>query len=371
MRLFKSLISLCAIIGLLVSLTGCPTVANRGENQIQDLIQNLSPNHGQEQNQKPKGMAYFAFFDTVSYIYSYSGDSQEDFEARCEGASKVLEGYHQLFDIYYEYSGVTNLRTLNENAGGEAMVVDEKLVDFLLYAKELYEATDGEMNIMMGSVLRLWHDCREQAGSDPKNARIPTKEELAEANKHTSMSFLEIDKENKTVRITDPEASIDVGALGKGYATEKAAEYLKSVGAESYVLNIGGNIRIIGNKPDGSGWGTGIKDPADSERYAMTLTLADTSCVTSGDYERYFTVDGKRYHHIIDKDTLMPATYFSSVTVITPNSGMADALSTALFAMSYEDGLALVEKIGDVEVLWITPDGTKYYTDGIEEMIRK
>lgn len=316
-------------------------------------------------------MVNFTYFDTVSYVYSYAGDSQEVFEANVNSVFEILGEYHRLFDIYYEHSGVTNLRTLNKNAGGEAMVVDEKLIDFLLYAKELYEVTDGEMNIMMGSVLRLWHDCREDASSDPANARIPTEAELEEANKHTDISLLEIDEENNTVRITDPQASIDVGALGKGYATEKAAEYLKSVDAESYVLNIGGNIRIIGHKPDGSGWGTGIKDPLNSERYAMILTIADTSCVTSGDYERFFTVKGKRYHHIIDKDTLMPADHFSSVSIITADSGLADALSTALFSMSYEDGKALVEKLGNVDVLWIKSDGTQYYTDGIENMIKK
>ncbi len=353
MKLFKSLISLGAIIGLLVILTGCPTVANR------------------EETKSPLGKVNFTYFDTVSYVYSYAGDSQETFDANANAAFELLGEYHRLFDIYYEHTGVTNLRTLNKNAGGEPMVVDEKLIDFLLYAKELYKTTNGEMNIMMGSVLRLWHDCREAASNNSESARIPTEAELAEANKYTDMSFLEIDEKNNTVRITDPRASIDVGALGKGYATEKAAQYLKSVGAESYVLNIGGNIRIIGHKPDGSGWGTGIKDPADTDRYAITLTLADTSCVTSGDYERYFSVGSQRYHHIIDKDTLMPATYFSSVSIFTEDSGLADALSTALFAMSYEEGRAIVEDLGNVDVIWITPDGEMYYTDGIEELIRK
>jgi thiamine biosynthesis lipoprotein len=337
-------------LGLLVILTGCPESAHKAE---------------------PKGMVYFSYFDTVSYIYSYAGDPQKDFEARCEGVSAILEEYHRLFDIYYEYSGVTNLRTLNKNAGGEPTKVDRKLVDFLLYAKELYDSTNGEMNIMMGSVLRLWHDCREEAGEDPQNARIPTAEELSKAAKYTDISYLEIDEEKCTVRITDPNAAIDVGALGKGYATEKAAEYLKINGCNSYVLNIGGNIRIIGHKPDGSGWGTGIKDPEDPQSYALTLTLADTSCVTSGDYERYFVADGVKYHHIIDKDTLMPAMYFSSVTVITEDSGLADALSTALFAMSYEDGLALIQKLGNIEVLWIKADGTQYRTDGLNKLIKK
>ena len=96
--------------------------------------------------------------------------------------------------------------------------------------------------------------------------------------------------------------------------------------------------------------------------------LADTSCVTSGDYERFYSVDGKQYHHVIDKDTLMPSTYFRSVSIITENSGLADALSTALFSMSYEDGRALVDKIGNIDVLWISDDGMRY-TDGIAKLI--
>ncbi len=353
MKLFKLLLSLVVILGLLAILAGCPKIADKAVSA------------------EPKGMVYFDFFDTVSYIYSYAGDSQEAFEERCKGASDILLQYHKLFDIYYEHSGVTNLRTLNLNAGGEAMKVDEKLIDFLLYAQELYTLTGGEMNIMMGSVLSIWHDCREQAGNNPANARIPTQDELNEARLHTDISTLEIDKENLTVRITDPKASIDVGALGKGYATEKAVQYLRSVGAESYVLNIGGNIRIVGHKTDGTSWATGIKNPENPETYVKTLMLADTSCVTSGNYERFFSVDGKQYHHIIDKDTLMPADFFSSVSIITPDSGLADALSTALFAMPYEDGLELVQKIGNVEVLWITADGTQYATPGIENLVKK
>ena len=336
------------VLGLLVVMTGCPETANKAE---------------------PKGMVYFTFFDTVSYIYSYKVETNEQFGKNCEGVSEILEEYHRLFDIYHEYSGVVNLRTLNKNAGGEAMVVDEKLIDFLLYAKELYALTNGEMNVMMGSVLRLWHDCREAAGKNPNSAVIPTEDKLAEAANHVDFSSLEIDEENCTVRISDPEASIDVGALGKGYATEKAAEYLIEKGALSYVLNIGGNIRIIGQKPDGSGWLTGIKDPFDPESYAKRITISDVSCVTSGIYERYFVVDGSRYHHVIDKDTLMPSEHFASVTVITSDSGLADALSTALFCMSYEDGLALVQSIGGVEVFWVANDGTQYMTEGFVALV--
>ena len=345
MKKLKRLFCLCLVTGLLTILAGCPATA-----------------HGAE----PKGMAYFTYFDTVSYIYSYASDGQEAFEANCALASGILEKYHQLFDIYHAYAGVVNLATVNANAGGEALEVDPELIAFLLDAKEMYALTGGEMNVMMGSVLKLWHDCRENASQDPENAAIPTQAALTQAAEHTDMDALEIDEAKNTVRIADPEASLDVGALAKGYATEQAAQALKNAGVEGYVLNIGGNIRTIGTKADGSGWTTGIKDPQNTDQFAARVILQDTSCVTSGNYERYFTVNGVRYHHIIDPTTNFPAGHFSSVTVITPDSALADALSTALFCMTYEDGLALTEKLGNVEVLWIAPDGTQYKTPGLE-----
>lgn len=349
MKILKSLSCLCLIWGLLVFMTGCPQSAVKTE---------------------PQGKVYYTFFDTVSYIYNYAGDPNEVFDEKSLIAAQILEEYHNLFDIYYEHSGINNLCTVNKNAGGEPLKVDRKLIDFLLYAKELYTLTNGEMNVMMGAVLRPWHDCRTAAKTDPANASIPDIELLKEAAKHISIDLLEIDEENLTVRISDPAASIDVGAVGKGYATEMAARALEAAGVNSYVLNIGGNIRIIGEKPDGSGWLTGIKDPATGgSTYAEYITLANTSCVTSGTYERFFTVGGVRYHHIIDKDTLMPAEYFASVSIITKDSGLADTLSTALFTMSYEEGLALVTSIGGVEVLWITPDGEKLMTEGFRLLV--
>ncbi|MCR5664695.1 MAG: FAD:protein FMN transferase [Oscillospiraceae bacterium] len=321
---------------------------------------------------EPKGTVYYTYFDTVSYVYDYAGDSAERFDDRSAEVSHILSDYHKLFDIYHEYSGVVNLCTLNAAAGGEALEVDPRLVGFLLYAKELYERTDGEMNVMLGAVLRLWHDCREAASEKPSEASIPTEEALREAAKHTDIALLEIDPVNNTVRISDPLASIDVGALGKGYATECAAEALEQMGAAGYVLNIGGNIRCIGDRPDGSGWLTAIRDPdPEAEDYACRIRIRDTSCVTSGVYERYFTVAGKQYHHIIDKDTLYPAAYYSSLTVVTRDSGLADALSTALFCMPWEDGSRLAASMDGVEALWIFPDGEQRCTPGFAARIEE
>lgn len=345
-RLVRRAVCLVCLLSVLLSLCAC------GEEEIPESI-------------TPQGMAYYTYFDTVSYVYSYAGDSAERFSDLSADVSHILKEYHELFDIYHEYSGITNLCTINKNAGGEPVPVEGKLISFLEEAAALYDTTGGEMNVMLGSVLSLWHECREDG------TRIPTDEELSQAAEHTDISCLEIDRENGTVRISDPEASIDVGAFGKGYATEMAARYLEELGAESYVLNVGGNIRIVGEKPDGSGWVTKIKNPVDEDGpFAATLLLSDTSCVTSGVYERFFTVNGVRYHHIIDRDTLYPSEYYSSLTVVCKNSGLADALSTALFCMPQEQGAALAEQLG-VEVLWIYPDGSTENTPGLSAMLQK
>ena len=312
---------------------------------------------------------FFGCFDTVCTVYGYADESEVDFEENCEKIQADLQKYHRLFDIYNEYEGIVNLATVNKNAGGDFLTVDREIIELLLYAKELYTLTNGEMNIMMGSVLSLWHDCRIDASDG--NVHLPDSDQLTEAANHTAINLLEIDEKNSAVRISDPHASIDVGAIAKGYATERTAEMLEKSGVNSYVLDVGGNIRIIGEKPDGDGWVTGIKSPFDDGEYVKRVNISDTSCVTSGNYERYFELDGERYHHIIDKDTLYPSKHFASVTVICRDSALADALSTALFCMSLEDGKALVEGLDGVCVLWVKNDGKTYMTKGFEELLEE
>ena len=334
------------------------------------VLPSVSCNFGDgEKTKEPQTQArsYYEFFDTVSVIFSYLGDPEEEFAGNCNAVSELLGEYHKLFDIYYEYSGINNIKTINKNAGISPVEVDEKLIDFLTYCKELYAITDGRTNVAMGSVLKLWHDCREEAEEDISAARIPSEDALTEARKHCNIDSLIIDKAAGTVYISDPDMSLDVGAVGKGYATEKAAKLLIDRGVTSYVLNIGGNIRAIGEKVTGSGWVTGITNPnkLSSESFVCKVSIKDVSLVTSGDYERYYTVDGVKYHHIIDPDTLMPADYFTSVSVFTPDSGFADALSTALFCMSYEDGRALAESLGNVEVIWVDTEYNVKHTGGV------
>lgn len=317
----------------------------------------------------PKKETYFEFFDTVSVIYSYADDSDAEFEENCTDVRAILEKYHKLFNIYYEYAGINNLCTINRKAYIEPVTVDAELIDFLLYAKELYTLTNGEMNIAMGAVTRLWHDERELA--EDGEGKLPDHDKLVRVSEFTDINSIVIDREASTVFFTSDAVRIDVGALGKGYATEKAAQHLEEKGVSGYVLDIGRNIRCIGEKPSGEGWRIGIANPDKTQSsYIKTLMLTDISCVTSGNYERFYTVDGKRYHHIIDKDTLMPSEHFTLVNVICKDSGLADALSTALFCMPREDGEKIARAVG-AEVLWLTPSGEIFITEGFADYVIK
>ncbi len=313
---------------------------------------------------KEKGLQKFSdysfeFFDTVSTITGYA-ESREAFDEIASSAFAELQEYHRLYNIYYRYEGMENLRTINDRTDGEhrTVTVDRRIIDLLLYAKELYALTDGNMNIAMGSVLSIWHQYRTEGIDDPENAELPPMERLLAASEHTDIANLVIDEEASTVTLTDPKMTLDVGAIAKGYAVEMVAQSLEKRGISGYCLNVGGNVRTIGKKPDGSGWTVGLEDPLGGDNYIAYLTLTGQSLVTSGSYQRYYLVNGERYHHIIDPETLMPAEGFVAVSILTPHSGQGDGLSTALFCMPLEDGLALVESIPDTEAQWVLPDGT-------------
>ena len=231
----------------------------------------------------------------------------------------------------------------------------------LYYSKEMYYKTDGIMNIAMGSVLSLWHDYRALGKDNPAEASLPPMEKLKEASLHCDIEKMVIDEENSTVTLTDPLMKLDVGAIAKGYAVECVAGMLEEKGVTGYVLNVGGNVRTIGTKGDGTPWTVGIENP-DGGDYLAYLKLSGQSLVTSGSYQRYYYVDGKPYHHIIHPGTLMPSEGFLSVSVVCKDSGLADALSTTLFCLSLEEGIALVEKFPDAQAMWVDEDGVMSYS---------
>jgi thiamine biosynthesis lipoprotein len=190
-------------------------------------------------------------------------------------------------------------------------------------------------------------------------------------SEHISIDSIVIDTENMTVEITDPLVRIDVGAIAKGYTAELIKKELVSMGKSGLVLDMGGNLCAIGAKPNGDGWKSGIRNPLHqsegAEPYIRTVNLKNASLVTSGVYERYYVVGGVRYHHILDPETLMPENRYLSVTVHTEHSGIADALSTAIFNMDYEDAVNFIKDFGKAEVTFVFNDGSYSVVDGTEK----
>ena len=324
------------------------------------------------EQQKNKYTAHsFDYFDTVATITGYE-TSQAEFDKISNEIFSQLAEYHKLYTIYHRFDGMENLCTINEVKDGahRTVKVDRRIIDMLLYAKEMYNKTDGMLNIAMGSVLSLWHDYRTIGKDNPENASLPPMAQLLEAAKHTDIDKVLIDEENLNVTLTDPLMKLDVGAIAKGYATEQIALYLEEKGVTGYLLNIGGNVRAIGSKPDGSDWLVGIEN-ANRDDYLAYLEIADKSVVTSGSYQRYYTVDGKRYHHIIHPDTQMPATEFTSVSILCKDSGLGDALSTAIFCMPLEKGKTLIESMNEVEAMWLSVDGNITVSSGWNKYIKK
>lgn len=316
----------------------------------------------------------FDYFDTVTTVTGYEKD-KEEFDKVIEFIFTELNEYHKLYNIYSRYEGLENLCTINELKDGEhrTVTVDKKIIDMLLYAKEMFYITDGNTNVALGSVLSIWHDYRELGISEPYNATIPPIETLQGADLYSDISNVIIDSENSTVFLAHPKTRLDVGAVAKGYAVEMVAQGLEKMGVSGYVLNVGGNVRTVGLKPNGEKWLVGIENPIEDshEPYSAYLYLESESLVTSGSYQRFYIVDGKNYHHIIDKDTLMPAEGYLSVSVVCKSSADGDALSTALFCMDLEEGKSLVESLPDTEAMWILEDGTKVFSSGFKKYTEK
>ena len=209
----------------------------------------------------------------------------------------------------------------------------------------------------MGSVLNIWHNYRENALNNNVYA-IPTNTELIEASKHTGINSIVIDENNSTVFIKDKYTSIDVGAIAKGYAADYAVKYLKSKGIKVALINLGGNVIAINDK-DKESFKTGVVSPNNNDEYIYSFDLSNQSAVTSGNYQRYYDYNGKRYHHIIDSKTLFPSENNKEVTVVTNSSLEGDVFSTALFILPYDEGVKLA-KDNNLKVMWIDKNDKQY-----------
>ena len=308
---------------------------------------------------------FLTLFDTVTTMVGFA-ESEDAFRETAQQLHDQLLEYHQLFDIYNDYDGIVNLKTVNAHAGEEPVVVDERILSLLHDCKDFYGASGGKVNAAMGSVLKLWHEAREDGINDPANACLPGEESLLEASRHMDFDKVILDTEKNTVFFADPSIRLDVGAVAKGWSVQRVCE----TAPQGLLISVGGNVCATGPKDaEGTAWVVGVQNPDGGDDYLHTLSLTRGSVVTSGDYQRAYVVNGELYHHIIDPDTLYPARYWRSVTVVCQDSGLGDMLSTALFLLPREEGQALLNAF-HAEAMWVDAQGEQFYSPGFETMIR-
>ena len=320
--------------------------------------------------------SFFDTFDTLTQVVGYT-KSEQEFQIYVEKIHTRFQELHRYYDIYNNYEGMNNVKTINDNAGIKPVKVDQEIIDLILFAKEWYKQTGGKTNIAMGAVLEIWHEYREQGMDDPQNAKLPPMEVLQDALAHTDMDKIVVDTENSTVYLADQWMSLNVGAIAKGYATEIVAKEIMAEGFTSGIISAGGNIRVLGKPLDGirERWGVGIQNPdklivSDEQNMLDTIFINNASVVSSGDYQRYYFVDGKAIHHLIDPQTLMPGEYYRAVTVVAKDSGIADLLSTEVFLLPYEKSRKLIESFEGAEAIWVMADGTIESTDGMKKIMK-
>ncbi|MBO5995465.1 MAG: FAD:protein FMN transferase [Firmicutes bacterium] len=324
------------------------------------------------------------YFDTICEItiFGFSegvveDSTEEGFTKACDeviaDTFKLMSDYEDTLSRTVEGSDVDRLN----KAGGEAVKVSPETLEVIEKGMEFGDISSGAFDITVGKASELW-DFHESLTEEP--SEVPSKEALKEASKHIDYTKIQVDEKAGTVKLTDPEMMLDLGGIAKGYIADKTAEYLRSRGVTSAIVNLGGNIEVVGGKTQGytsgdqewTDFSLGIRDPGSSTGGLLGVYPGkDVTVVTSGTYERFIEVDGVRYHHILDSETGYPVdTDVEQVSIIAQSghSVDCDGLSTACLALGVEKGTELIQELnrdgrfGEIEGIFVSEEGEVTYT---------
>ena len=292
---------------------------------------------------------------TVVTITLYGEQAQE-------GVNAAFQKAKDLEKILSSQNEKSELHKVNQSAYDHEVEVSDALFTVAQRSLQYCKETDGALDCTIGKINDLW-------AFGTGNAKLPDEEEITPLLVDKGYEQVQLDEEKRTIRFLNPNIQLDFGATAKGFAADEIKNMLvEEYGITCGIINLGGNIITIGAKYDGQPWGIGITDPNDTTRAVSTEYLTNATAVTSGNYERYFIEDGVRYHHILDPKTGYSANNgLISTTIITENSMLADALSTATYVMGLEKAYAYIESLDDVEAIFITDDGTVVKTSGITD----
>jgi thiamine biosynthesis lipoprotein ApbE len=296
-----------------------------------------------------------------------------------EAFNDVFKEINRLDYLMSNYKEESELSKVNKNAASEPTTCDNELAYVIEQSLQYSDITDGAFDITIGPLMKKWGFFKEQG-------RVPNKEELKSVLKSVSYKNIIIGEEVKKSLFRDPSivktisfkhsgTQIDLGGIGKGYAVDMAIRVLKGNGINSALINFAGNIYAYGTPPEKDSWVIGLQHPRKSERLLGSFEIRDKAVSTSGDYEKFFTIDGERYSHIIDPRTGSPVKGIVCVTIVTDNATRADALSTGVFVLGLDKGMDLIEKLSDVEGIIIYEDADSRLSikasSGMEALFRR
>lgn len=288
------------------------------------------------------------YFDTVVSITLYGDDAKY-----IDDCFDICDSYEKKISNTIEDSEISKINKHN----GYIKVSDDTL-EILKKGIEYGDISGGQFDITIGGLSDLWP-------FGDKSPHVPDSNLIDNAVKHVNYKNIIIDGNN--VMLKDNESKIDLGGIAKGFIADKLKSYLKSKGVKNGIINLGGNILLIGKKPDGTNYNIGIKKPFEENDISATVSVNDYSVVSSGNYERYFYENDKLYHHILDVKTGYPVTNdLLSVSIISKKSVDGDGFSTTCFTMGLKEGMKLINNTKDVEAVFIDADYKIHCSDGLK-----
>ena len=283
-----------------------------------------------------------------------------DEAAALDAFDAVYAEFERLEQLMSTWRPASEISRLNAAAGGAPVRVSPDVIDVLQLAAGISESTGGKFDITFGALSGLWRFDEDMDGSIPDRAEVEARLPLI------AWEDVEIDADAGTARLARAGMSVNLGGIGKGYAVDRGVDILREAGLDTFLIQAGGDL-YVGGEPEGRPWRLGIQDPRGPAGTPFArMELTDATFSTSGDYERYFVRDGVRYHHILDPDLGQPARTSRSVTIVTSRAVLADALSTGIFILGAEEGLALVERLDDVEGVIVDADNQVHVSSGLE-----
>lgn len=259
-----------------------------------------------------------------------------------------------------EWKPETEVSKVNAQAGISAVKVSKEVFDLVERALKISKISEGAFDLTFASMEKLWQFDKKE------HASLPSPEIVSNNVKNVGYPFIQMDKKNQTIYITNPKTKIGLGGIGQGYIADKISEKLKGMGCTSAVVNVSGDVYAWGKKPDQKPWQVAITNPMNTQKIIGYFPLENSAVETSGNYEKYFTYNQKRYAHIIDPRTGYPVQDIVSVSVFAKTTELSDALATAVFVLGVADGLALLNQLDGIEGIIIDDQGKIYTSNHIK-----